>query len=163
MKNIVLTGMMGCGKSTCGRLLARRLDREFVDTDALIEAREGRSISDIFASDGEAYFRRKEVELGRELAERQGLVIACGGGLPTRTEAIAPLKASGFVIFLNRDPEEIFASVSMKDRPLGQAGKEDFLARYRQREPLYRRWADLIVPSRSRPEETVDDIMEEIQ
>ena len=60
MKNIVLIGMMGCGKSTCGRLLAERLDRELVDTDAFIEARQGRSIPDIFAQEGEAHFRALE-------------------------------------------------------------------------------------------------------
>ena len=163
MKNIVLIGMMGCGKSTCGRLLAQRLGREFLDTDALIEAREGRTISDLFATDGEEYFRAKEREIGEELARRQGLVIACGGGLPTRPEAIAPLKESGIVVFLNRDPEEIFDSVSMADRPLGQAGKEAFLERFRQREPMYRQWADRVISSRSLPEETVNDIMEGIQ
>ena len=163
MKNIVLIGMMGCGKSTCGRLLAQRLGREFFDTDALIEAREGRTISDLFAADGEEYFRTKEREIGEELARRQGLVIACGGGLPTRPKAIAPLKESGMVVFLNRDPEEIFASVSMADRPLGQAGKAAFLERFRQREPMYRQWADVVISSRPLPEETVNDIMEGIQ
>ena len=163
MKNIVLIGMMGCGKSTCGRLLAQRLGREFIDTDAFIEAREGRTIPAVFAADGEEYFRAKERETGEELAQRQGLVIACGGGLPTRPEAIAPLKESGIVVFLDRDPEDIFASVSMAERPLGQAGKDAFLERFRQREPMYRQWADLVIASRSLPEETVNDIMEGIQ
>ena len=62
-KNIVLIGMMGCGKTTVGKLLARRFDRPLVDTDALIEQRQGRSIPDIFAQDGEAYFRALELEL----------------------------------------------------------------------------------------------------
>ena len=83
-KNIVLIGMMGCGKSTVGRLLARRLGRELVDTDALIERRQGRSIPAIFASEGEEGFRALELEVCRELSGRQGLVIACGGGLPTQ-------------------------------------------------------------------------------
>ena len=67
MKNIVLIGMMGCGKSTCGQLLAQKLGRELVDTDELIIQREGMTISDIFARKGEAYFRDLETEIAREL------------------------------------------------------------------------------------------------
>lgn len=149
MKNIVLIGMMGCGKTTCGRRLARRLGRELCDTDELIAAREGRSIPELFAREGEDYFRAREGETARALAGREDLVIACGGGLPTRAEAIAPLKESGIVFFLNRDPEEIYDTVSMADRPLGQGGRAAFLERYRRREPIYRRWADYLIPSRT--------------
>lgn len=160
MKNIVLIGMMGCGKSTCGQLLADRLGRTFVDTDALIQQREGRSIPDIFAQYGEAFFRSLEGETARELSRREDLVIACGGGLPTVEEAMGPLAHTGFVVFLERDPREIFAHVAMDGRPLGQAGEAAFLARYAQREPIYRRWANWTVSSQPTPEETVNLIME---
>ena len=102
-KNIVLIGMMGSGKTTVGRLLARRLGRELADTDALIEQRTGRSIPDIFARDGEPAFRALELELCRELSGRKGLVIACGGGLPMQEEAIAALKENGLVFWLDRE------------------------------------------------------------
>ena len=72
MKNIILIGMMGCGKTTCGGLLSRRLDRELVDTDALIAAREGRSIPEIFAAQGEDRFRELERGVAEELARREG-------------------------------------------------------------------------------------------
>ena len=98
MKNIILIGMMGCGKTTCGRLLARRLGRELVDTDALIVEREGRSIPDIFAQSGEDYFRAREVEAAGELARREGLIVACGGGLPLRPAAMDPLRETGTVM-----------------------------------------------------------------
>ncbi|MFQ8760219.1 MAG: shikimate kinase [Intestinimonas sp.] len=75
MKNIILIGMMGCGKTTCGGLLSRRLDRELVDTDALIAAREGRSIPEIFAAQGEDRFRELERGVAEELARREGLVV----------------------------------------------------------------------------------------
>ena len=163
MKNIVLIGMMGCGKSTCGKLLAETLGREFVDTDAFIETREGRSIPDIFAADGEEFFRALEQEAARELAEREGLVIACGGGLPMWDAAMEPLASSGFVIFLDREPEDILAHVSMAGRPLGQQGEAAFLARYAQREPAYRRWANLTVPSQATPQETTQLILEGIK
>ena len=103
-RNIVLIGMMGCGKTTVGGLLAQRLGREPADTDALIERRQGRSIPDIFAQDGEPAFRAMELELCRELSRRRGLVIACGGGLPLQAEAIAALKENGLVFWLDRDP-----------------------------------------------------------
>ena len=82
MKNIILIGMMGCGKTTCGGLLSRRLDRELVDTDALIAAREGRSIPEIFAAQGEARFRELERGVAEELARREGLVVAADCSLP---------------------------------------------------------------------------------
>lgn len=162
MKHIVLIGMMGCGKSTCGKLLADKLDRPFVDTDALIETQQGRSIPDIFANHGEAFFRELEQQAARELAGQENLVIACGGGLPMADAAMEPLAKSGFVVFLERPPEDILAHVSMDGRPLGQEGEAAFLARYARREPIYRRWADLTVASQATPQETVDLIMEGI-
>lgn len=160
MKHIVLIGMMGCGKSTCGRLLAEKLGRDFVDTDAYIEATEGRSIPAIFAADGEGFFRALERQTAVELSRREGLVIACGGGLPTVEAAMEPLAKSGVVVFLERSPQDILAHVSMDGRPLGQEGEAAFLARYAQREPVYRRWADLTVTSQATPEETVNLITE---
>ena len=151
-KNIVLIGMMGCGKTTVGRLLSRRLGLELVDTDALIEQREGRSIPDIFAREGEAYFRALELALCRELAGREGLVIACGGGLPLQDEAIAALKQNGLVFWLDRDPGESYYGLDVSGRPLAQGGREDFLARYALRSPIYHRWADFILVKPESPE-----------
>ena len=159
-KNIVLIGMMGCGKSTIGALLARRLGRKLVDTDALVEAQEGRTIPEIFASDGEEYFRQAEERVAKTLASRSALVIACGGGLPLREESIRPLKESGRVFFLCRDTGEIYDTVSMAGRPLGQGGKEAFLARFAQREPVYRRWADHVIQRFETPDQTVRSILE---
>src|SRR5258705_10038180 len=82
--NIVLVGFMGAGKSSVGRLLARRLGRCLVETDDMITAAEGRSIPEIFTAEGEAYFRAAEDEVLRLLALKRGEVIATGGGLPSR-------------------------------------------------------------------------------
>ena len=153
MKNIVLIGMMGCGKTTVGRLLARRLGRELVDTDAVIEERQGRSIPDIFARDGEAYFRALELALCQELSEQDGLVIACGGGLPLQDGAIAALKENCVVFWLNRDPGGTYDALDVSGRPLAQAGREDFVRRYQARAPIYRRWADYIIPCGDGPRE----------
>ena len=160
MKNLVLIGMMGCGKSTVGALLAHQLGRELADTDQLIEIREGCTIPELFAARGEEYFREREREVAWELAGREDLVIACGGGLPLREDCIAPLKESGQVIFLYRDPGEIYDTVSMAGRPLGQGGRADFCARFAQREPVYRRWADLVVEHFASPQEAAERILE---
>ena len=79
-KNIILCGFMGGGKTTVGRRLAQKAHMEFIDMDDYIEQREGRTITDIFAQDGEETFRRMETDAARELAGRRGLVIAAGGG-----------------------------------------------------------------------------------
>ena len=147
--------MMGCGKTTVGKLLARRLGRKLADTDALIEQRQGRSIPDIFARDGEARFRALELGLCRELGGQSGLIIACGGGLPLRDGAIAALKENGLVFWLNRDPAETYGALDVSSRPLAQAGQGDFVRRYQDRAPVYRRWADHIIPCADGPQAVV--------
>ena len=110
--NIILTGFMGTGKTTVGTRLAQQMDYDFVDTDELIEAREGCRIADIFKDRGEAAFRALEAEVARELAARQGLVIATGGRLMLDTGNAAALGRSGRVFCLVATPEEIVARVS---------------------------------------------------
>lgn len=159
-ENIVLIGMMGCGKTTMGRLLSQRLGRPLADTDALIEAREGRSVSAIFAAEGEDYFREQELGISGELARERGLIIACGGGLPLRPDCIDTLRRSGFVIWLRRDPGETYDSMDTASRPLAQQGRQDFLARFSQREPVYRACADAVIDDFSAPEHTLKQILE---
>ena len=138
-------------------LLASRLGLELVDTDALIEARAGRSISDIFAQNGEEYFRALELTVAQELGQTQSKIIACGGGLPLRADAIAPLKKSGPVFWLDRDPGETYDSLDKSGRPLAQAGRADFIARYEHRAPVYRRCADHMIAGRT-PEDAADAV-----
>ena len=157
-RNIVLIGMMGSGKSTVGGLLAKRLNRPLVDTDAAIEARQGCSIPDIFAQDGEARFRALEAELCHELSSREGLIIACGGGLPLQDQAIAALRLNGLVFWLDRDPGQTYDALDVSGRPLAQAGREDFLARYAVRAPIYGRWADHRIDCADGPQEAADSI-----
>lgn len=163
MKNIVLIGMMGCGKSTIGALLSEKLGRKLVDTDALIVEREGRSISEMFAAEGEGYFRDLELSVSRELGEKEGLIIACGGGLPMRPDCITALKQSGVVFWLRRDPGETYDTMDTAGRPLAQQGREDFLARFAQREPVYRQWADHVIDDFSSPECTMNQVLEALK
>jgi shikimate kinase len=144
MKNIILTGFMGTGKTTVGRLLAATLGREFVDMDAVIEAREGRPISQIFAAEGEAYFRQLEADLCRELAARQGLVIATGGGALVNAANLAVMAATGLVICLDCDPAALWQRIGQsEDRPMLAQNDAGRIARLtallEQRAPAYAR------------------------
>ena len=116
--NITLTGFMGTGKTTVGKLLAERLDYNFVDTDALIEERSGRTIPSIFAEDGEAVFRQMEAAVAVELAQQSGLVIATGGGLLMNQANAAALAKSGHVFCLTASVDTILT------RTLRQAQEE---------------------------------------
>ncbi len=157
--NLVLIGMMGCGKSTCGRMLAHALGRKFVDTDLLIEQRLGRTISQIFTQEGEAYFRELESAVTEELSLEDDLVIATGGGIILRDKNVVSLRKNGFVVWLNRPAEQIFDGVSMAGRPLAQDGKAAFLDRFAQREEKYRTAAHMEVTEFSSPQATVRRIL----
>ena len=163
MKNIILTGMMGSGKSTCARLLGKKLRRQVVDTDDLVVEKAGMSIPEMFSRYGEAYMRDLETEVCQELGNREDLIIATGGGLPLREENRNLLRKNGIVIFLNRDPGEIYDSMDASGRPLAQEGKAAFLARFSQREPIYRAFSHVVVEDFSSPDITVKIIRKELE
>ena len=144
--NIVLVGFMGAGKSSVGRVLARRLGRCLVETDDMIVAADGRSIPEIFAAEGEAYFRAAEDEVLRLLALKRGEVIATGGGLPCREGRAEALRALGTVVWLRGDFDAVYERAQRAgERPmLAGRGRDEIEALYRTREPYYRQ-ADLTV------------------
>ena len=117
-RNIVLTGFMGTGKTTVGRMLAAQLGYEFVDTDELLQARMGRTIPEIFHEQGEASFRQMEAELAQELSNGEGLVISTGGRMMLDPANVAALSSSGRVFCLVATPEEILSRLmNDKDHP----------------------------------------------
>lgn len=123
MTNIVLTGFMGCGKSTVGRILAERLGFRFVDTDLLIEERCAMTVSEIFAVRGEAAFRSLEEEVAGELGKLSALVIATGGKLMLNPANVRALGPGARIICLTSSPEEILRRVGGDEgikRPLLQ-------------------------------------------
>ena len=127
--NITLTGFMGTGKTTTGRLLAARLGRSFVDMDDQLVAHFGKPISEVFAQEGEAAFRIAEAQLCQQLAGQNGLVIATGGGALVNTENRDVLAASGPVLCLTADPATIIERVeAATDRPLLPGGRDEKLA-----------------------------------
>lgn len=165
-ENIFLVGLMGAGKSTVGRLLARRLSKRFVDTDHEIEKRNGVTIPVIFEIEGEDGFRRREQEVLTDLAQEQGLVLSTGGGIVLRPENREALRNHGFVVYLNARPE-LLAERTKHDRSRPLLNVEDPLSRLRQlyavRDPLYREVAHAIVETgRGAPQQVVQAILAEI-
>ena len=145
MKNIVLIGLSGCGKSSFGKRLSRLLRMPLLDTDAMIVEAEGRPISDIFAERGEAYFRDLESAACLAVSELAGAVIATGGGAVLRKENMEALAKNGMIFFIDRHPSRILRSGSLMDRPLVQDNRDKLFRLYTERLALYRRWADVTI------------------
>lgn len=146
--NIFLIGLMGAGKTTVGRLLAKRRGMEFIDSDHVIEACCGVSIPTIFEIEGEAGFRRRESAKLDELTRRHGVVLATGGGAVLDPVNREHLRQRGTVIYLRAHPQELYQRTRHdRNRPLLQT--EDPLARlqtlYAQRHPLYLETADIVL------------------
>ncbi|WVH08807.1 MAG: Shikimate kinase I [Fluviibacter phosphoraccumulans EoVTN8] len=165
-ENIFLVGLMGAGKSTVGRILARRLGKRFVDTDHEIEKRNGVTIPVIFEIEGEDGFRRREQEVLADLAQEKDLVLSTGGGIVLKPENREVLRNRGFVVYLNARPE-LLAERTKHDRTRPLLNVEDPLTRLRElyavRDPLYREVAHAIVETgRGAPQQVVQAILGEI-
>lgn len=147
-RNVYLVGLMGAGKTTIGRSLAKRLKLNFVDSDREIEARTGVSIPTVFEIEGEDGFRKREAQVITDLSVASGQVVATGGGVVLRAENRAAMASSGFVIYLNVPPYTLWERTrNDRNRPLLQV--EDPLSKlkelYAQRDPFYREVADLVI------------------
>lgn len=146
--NIVLIGFMGSGKSTISAELHRLFGMDVIEMDQVIAEREGMRISEIFEVHGEEYFRNLETELLRELQNRKGVVISCGGGVPMRDENVVEMKKNGKVVLLTASPETILDRVKNNhDRPLLENNKNvDFIADLmKKRKSKYEAAADIVI------------------
>ncbi len=157
MKNIVLIGMPGAGKTTFGRYLGELLGREFIDADEVVVARSGKTIKELFDI-SEDVFRDAESETVQHLATHENKVLAMGGGVVKRRENMEVLKKTGVIIFLDRSPEAIISDVDTTERPLLATGKEKIHELYKERKDLYEGSCDHIVKA----EGTVKDVLQEL-
>lgn len=164
MDNIYLIGFMGTGKSTVGRQLAGEAGFRFLDLDEEIEKEQGRKIREIFAQDGEEYFRTCETSLLKKLAQSRGQVISCGGGTVLRPENVQEMKKSGIVVLLMARPGTVYERVrNRSSRPLlnGNMNESYIAEMMAKREPAYRNAADHSVATDGRsPKELAGDILD---
>lgn len=158
-ENIVLCGMPGCGKSTIGSNLAKRLGRRFIDLDAEIVNRSGKEITELFSIGGEGYFRDIETEVIASIASESGVVIATGGGAVLRDCNVRMLKRNGRLYFLDRPLDQLMPT---PDRPLALSA-EAIEARYKERLPRYTAVADEILHTDGVVEHAVSDVISKMK
>ncbi|OGW37650.1 MAG: shikimate kinase [Nitrospirae bacterium RBG_13_39_12] len=166
MKNIVLTGFMGSGKTEVGRELARLLNMELIDVDTEIEKSEKISINDIFKKFGEPRFREVETEMIIKISENENVIISTGGGAVLKRENMDILKKTGIIICLSATAETILKRTSNNtDRPLLKVGNP--LERIKEllnfRKPFYEK-ADIIIDTEEKtPLQIAEEIVEKIK
>ena len=163
--NVILIGFRCTGKTSVGEQLARRLGRPFIDADTYLQEREGKTIAEVFAEGGETLFRQLEREVIAELTEREGLVLAAGGGAVLDEENVQRLRASGVVVRLTASLETILARLrgdgkTRSERPRLTA-EEDMRREVERlldyRESFYQRAADLTIDTEGKTVEEVAD------
>ena len=167
MKNIILVGFMGTGKSAVGHLLAKRLKWRFVDLDERIQKKAGATIAQIFAKEGEPGFRKREAQAVKEAGKLTAHIVATGGGVMLDEANVQLLKKAGTLVCLTARPEVIFSrtAASLPGRPLlngadPQARIEQLL---KLRAPFYAQ-ADLAIETSDRSiADVVEEIMEKIK
>lgn len=160
MRNIVLTGFMGTGKTTVGRIVARRTGLAFVDTDDVIEARAGRSIAELFASQGERAFRALEAEVCTDLAAGRGRVIATGGGALLDPRTFDAFAAGNLFVCLTCELDEIVRRVGGDPkRPLARDGRTRLAPLLDERRTVYARVPHQIDTSHVTPQQVAEEVI----
>jgi shikimate kinase len=146
--NLYFIGFMGVGKSTIARMTAKSVNGQLIEMDEMLEAEEGISINEIFATKGEAYFRDLETALIERIAEQDGMIVSCGGGAVLRPQNLELMKKSGKIVYLSATPETIFKRVRYStNRPLlqGNMNIEYIAGLMEKRIHIYEAAADHII------------------
>jgi shikimate kinase len=157
MKNIYLIGIMGSGKSTIGRLLAKETNKTMVDTDAMVEAEAQKSIMQLFDQDGEPYFRTLESMALYRLSLQKDLIVSCGGGIVLLKPNIELMKASGIIVYIKRSVESIEKNITAVKRPLLKNRRLGEI--FEQRKDLYATTCDIEILNERSPKDAVRQIM----
>lgn len=158
LKNIVLIGMPGSGKTTIGKILSKNLGLRLIDIDKYIEKGSGRTISEIFKESEEA-FRRLEMDAVNKFAKEKGMIISTGGGTIKNYSNIKALKKNGIIIFIDRPVEDIAANVNLGKRPLLKNGIAKLYALYEERYELYKKYSDFQIANDESLEAAVEKII----
>lgn len=162
IKNIVLIGMPGSGKSTIGLLLSKKLNMQFIDMDEYIENYENKTIQEMFDI-SEEYFRDVETRVSAILGKLNSTVIATGGGIVKKKENIDFLKENSIIVFINRPVEYIIKEIDTSIRPLLKDDKEKIFTLYKERIDLYNRSSDLEIINRVSLTDVVNIIIERVK
>lgn len=148
MENLYLIGFMGAGKSTVAKVFQKQYQMQLIEMDEEIVRRENRTISEIFAVEGEVYFRNLETELIRDIQKKSDQIISCGGGAVLRAENVAMMKENGIIVLLTAAPETILERVKgNQDRPLlnGNMNIEYISGLMEKRRAVYETAADVFI------------------
>ena len=159
MKSIVLIGMPGCGKSTIGEMIAKKINMDFIDVDEYIRESTKLTIIELFI-DGEEGFRDIEAKAAMELSQKNPAVIATGGGVIKRYENIINLKKTGIIIYINRPLENIASDIDVVARPLLAKDPTQIYTLFEQRGDLYKKYCDYEVMNVSSIDDIVNNIIE---
>lgn len=142
MKNIVLIGMPGCGKTTIARILGEKLEKEVIEMDEYIEEKYNMTIKEMFDK-SEAYFRDNESEVTDEVSKTEDKIISTGGGIVVREKNISLLRKKGIIIFINRPLDNIISDIDESTRPLLKDGRDALYKLYGERYNLYKKYCDI--------------------
>ena len=162
-KNIYLIGLMGSGKTTLGKILSKKLDKHFYDSDLVIEEKLGVNVPMIFEYEGEAGFREREKDILKELVSKQNIVLATGGGIILSESNRDLLAKNGIVIYLKSNQKDLVLRMKNdKTRPLLKNGNVELIIKKlcQEREPLYEEISDFkVVTKNKRIHEVVNEIV----
>ncbi|MBO5343402.1 MAG: shikimate kinase [Ruminococcus sp.] len=161
---VFLCGFMGCGKTTVGKLAAKKLGCSFCDSDELIVEKEGMSIPEIFAQKGEAYFRQTEAEVIKSLCGKKA-VVACGGGAMLNPDSAKAAANAGAVVFLDLDFETCYARIcNDTNRPIVMSStKEELEERFNARYDVYKKHSTIQIDGSGSPMSTAELIAEAVR
>lgn len=157
MKNIVLIGMPGCGKSTIGKRLSKETGLKFIDLDEYIVKRNSMTIEEMFEK-GEEFFRDREAEVVKEVSNNSRAIISTGGGVIKRAENIKNLKENGIIIFIDRSIEKIVQTLDDSKRPLLKDNIKRIYNLYEERYELYKLYSDIIISNDDVVEKTIKEV-----